>query len=61
MIDSDYKLDRYCVEIGEEIAREIAEDGGIYHQQIGLRRLMSGTQPQELTQYSLNLMMQTTK
>lgn len=28
MIDSDYKLDRYCVEIGEEIAREIAEDGG---------------------------------
>lgn len=28
MIDNDYKLDRYCVEIGEEIAREIAEDGG---------------------------------
>lgn len=28
MIDSDYKLDRYCEMIGEEIAREIAEDGG---------------------------------
>ena len=28
MIDNDYKLDRYCDEIGTEIAHEIANDGG---------------------------------
>ena len=28
MIDNDYKLDKYCSEIGTEIAHEIASDGG---------------------------------
>lgn len=28
MIDTNYKLDQYCVEIGTEIANEIASDGG---------------------------------
>ena len=28
MIDTNYKLDQYCSEIGTEIANEIASDGG---------------------------------
>lgn len=28
MIDTNYKLDQYCTEIGTEIAHEIASDGG---------------------------------
>lgn len=31
MIDTNYKLDQYCTEIGTEIAHEIASHGGDVH------------------------------